>query len=125
LPTPQAHSATDWPGVVRRMWLRMERLSPSYQVPVPTAAERVVISQYLETYALKVSAANLPAGAGRDLFIATCSQCHELPDPHQHSPDDWVTVARRMMTHMQDMLGASLTQDQLGQIAAYLRLASS
>ena len=74
--------------------------------------------------ALKVSAAHLPEGPGRDLFTATCSQCHELPDPSQHSPEDWVSVVRRMMTHMQDRLGQSLSQDQLGQVSGYLSIHS-
>lgn len=120
LPSPLAHSATDWPSVARRMWLRMGRLDSPFSVPIPTSADRVTLSQYLVKNALKVSAAELPEGPGRDLFATTCTQCHELPDPRQHSPEDWVSVVRRMMTHMQDMLGQSLSQDQLGQVSGYL-----
>src|SRR4249920_2517467 len=29
LPAPVEHSATDWPGVTRRMWIRMEELPES------------------------------------------------------------------------------------------------
>src|SRR5688572_26131367 len=36
IPAPQMHSATDWPGIARRMWLRMELLPASQQVKVPT-----------------------------------------------------------------------------------------
>src|SRR6266511_4527675 len=39
LPAPTQHSATDWPSVVRRMWLRMEWLPDSLGVQVPADAE--------------------------------------------------------------------------------------
>jgi cytochrome c5 len=102
------------------MWLRMGRIGPQFTVPVPTAAERVTLSQYLMDNALKVSAADLPDGPGKDLFATTCSQCHELPAPSQHSPEDWVSVVRRMMTHMEDLLGQTLSHDEFGQVSGYL-----
>ena len=102
------------------MWLRMGQLDSRFSVPIPTSAERITLSQYLVENALKVSTADLPEGPGRDLFATTCSQCHELPDPGQHSPEDWVSVVRRMLTHMQDILGQSLSHDELGQVSGYL-----
>ena len=80
--------------------------------------------QYLVANALQVSGASLPPGPGRELYSTTCSRCHELADPNQHSAEDWVAVVRRMMDHMQVMLGESLSQDQLGQITNYLRTVS-
>jgi cytochrome c5 len=106
------------------MWMRIDGLDPSFSIPAPTGPERVAMVQYMVANALQVSAAALPEGPGRDLFSTTCSRCHELADPRQHSPDDWVAVVRRMMDHMQEMLGESLSQEQLGTISNYLRLAS-
>jgi len=123
LPTPGSHSATDWPRYIRRMWVRTEGLQGSYDIPVPTRGERQIILQYLMDHALQVSS-ELPAGAGRDFFRQTCGDCHELPDPKQHSPDDWVAVVRRMMDHMQTMLGSTLTPDQYSRIVLYLETAS-
>ena len=40
-PSPQMHSATDWPSVARRMWLRMELLPPTLGVKTPTLGERL------------------------------------------------------------------------------------
>jgi cytochrome c5 len=123
LPTPGAHSATDWPRYVRRMWIRTEGLQEPYVIQVPTRAERQVMLEYLIEHALQVSD-ELPEGPGRDFFANTCDGCHELPDPGQHSADDWVAVVRRMMDHMQDMLGRTLTPDQYSRIVMYLESAS-
>ncbi len=124
LPSPQSHSATDWPGVIRRMWLRMDLINPSFEVPIPNGAERLVMSEYLVDNALRVRTSGLPAGAGRDLFVSTCSRCHELADPSQHSAEDWAGVVRRMQGHMEGMLGEFMSQDDSRQITAYLQTAS-
>ena len=52
LPSPMIHSATDWPGVIRRMWLRMDRLPPSFGVKVPTMQQRQGMLNYLIANAL-------------------------------------------------------------------------
>lgn len=124
LPRPQSHSATDWPGVIRRMWLRMDRIDASFEVPIPNGAERLVMSEYLIDNALRVRTSALPAGAGRDLFVSTCSRCHELADPSQHSPEDWAGVVRRMQGHMEGMLGEFMSQGDSRRITAYLQTAS-
>jgi cytochrome c5 len=103
LPTPAAHSGTDWPSVARRMWLRMEWLPPTLGVKVPTPSERGTILSYLLANSLKVSGAMLPAGKGRDAFAVVCSQCHGLPDPGTHSADDWPAVYSRMERNMERM----------------------
>jgi cytochrome c5 len=117
LPTPAAHSATDWPSVARRMWLRMEWLPASLAVKVPTAAERFTINEYLIINALKVSGSGLPAGRGREEFSVVCSQCHALPDPRVHSAQDWPTVYARMERNMERMQvqppGGSVSTDIL------------
>lgn len=121
LPSPGMHSATDWPGVARRMWLRMEWLPPTLGVKVPTMAERFTTLQYLTANALKVSAANLPAGPGRETFQLVCSRCHALPDPRVHSPADWPTVFARMQQNMERMKVAPLERSQTSDILLYLQ----
>ncbi len=123
-PSPGAHSATDWPVVLRRMWLRTEGLPASYAVPVPDARERVLILNYLLSHALEVSEAELPARPGRELFTSTCSRCHELPDPRQHTANDWAAVVIRMRQHMVQMLRQSPPQNQVQEIILYLEQVS-
>jgi hypothetical protein len=42
---------------------------------------------------------DLDTPAGR-LFAQTCSQCHALPDPRQHTATQWPSVVARMELHM-------------------------
>jgi cytochrome c5 len=125
LPTPQMHSATDWPSIARRMWLRMELLPAMLQVKVPTAAERFAILDYLTTNALKVSGSTLPAGPGREAFSQVCSRCHALPDPKQHSREDWPTVYARMEKNMERMKVPPPTREQTSDILLYLQTVAS
>lgn len=125
LPSPSTHSATDWPVVLRRMWLRTEGVADRFDLPVPTSAERVTMLNYLLEHALEVTGNALPDGPGRQLFSATCSRCHELPDPRQHSANDWAAVVIRMRQHMVQMLSESPPQSQVQEIILYLERASS
>lgn len=121
LPAPSMHSATDWPSIARRMWLRMEWLPPTLGVQVPTMSERYVILDYLTANALKVSGAALPAGRGREAFSRVCSQCHALPDPRVHSPEDWPTVFARMERNMERMKVAPPMRSDATDILLYLQ----
>jgi len=124
LPAPTTHSATDWPGVVRRMWLRMELLPAGLRVPVPTEEQRQAILNYLLAHALQVSGANLPEGPGRATFSKMCSRCHALPDPRQHSSADWPAVVMRMEQRMDQMKVDRPAQAQVSEIIVYLQRAS-
>lgn len=121
IPSPQMHSATDWPSIARRMWLRMELLPATLNVKVPTAAERFAILDYLNGNALKVSGATLPAGPGREVFSQVCSRCHALPDPRVHSREDWPTVYQRMERNMERMKVPPPTREQTSDILLYLQ----
>ena len=125
LPAPTTHSATDWPSVARRMWLRMEWLPDSLGVQVPTAAERYEILKYLTVNALKVSGSVLPAGKGRESFSLICSRCHALPDPRVHSKEDWPTVYARMERNMERMKVKAPTPQQAEEILMYLKTTGS
>jgi cytochrome c5 len=125
LAPPSSHSTTDWPGVMRRMWIRMERVDSAFGIPVPTPAERVIMLRYMLDNALLVASSALPPGPGSELFSATCSRCHALPDPRQHSPADWPAVVIRMRQRMETMLRQSPTQGEVQQLILYLERASS
>lgn len=121
LPSPTMHSATDWPSVARRMWLRMEMLPESVGVKVPLPADRYTILTYLLANSLKVSGSVLPAGKGRDEFAIVCSQCHAVPDPRVHSAQDWPAVYSRMERNMERMGVRTPTATQTGDILLYLQ----
>jgi len=120
LPSPKMHSATDWPRVARRMWLRMDRLPGDLALAVPDEGARASMLAYLTANALPVSTATLPAGRGREEFAMICGRCHDLPDPMVHSPQDWLAVYLRMERNMERMNVSPATQAQTSAILAYL-----
>lgn len=123
LPSPAMHGPVDWPGVARRMWVRIDMMAGALGIQTPTTAERSQLLAYLQANALKV-AAHLPAGPGKDAFETTCSRCHALADPMSHSPADWPVVVMRMEKNMEKMKVSGVTHDQATQIVAYLQRAS-
>jgi mono/diheme cytochrome c family protein len=123
LPSPAMHARQDWPGVARRMWVRIDMMHGELGVAIPNEGDRVALLNYLLDNALKV-ADHLPAGAGRDVFAVMCSRCHTLPDPRSHSPADWGAVVMRMERNMEHMRVSGLTHDQTDQIVRYLQVAS-
>jgi cytochrome c5 len=120
LPSPAIHSATDWPGVARRMWLRIEELPGTFGVKNPTVQQRQVALDYLLKHALQVSGAALPQAPGRATFSQTCSRCHALPDPRQHSAADWPAVVMRMEERMTQMKVDRPSAPQTQEIIGYL-----
>ena len=124
LPSPKMHGPQDWPGVVRRMWVRLDMMAGALGVQSPSTAERSILLAYLQKNALKV-AENLPAGAGKETFVALCSRCHALADPRVHSAPDWPVVVMRMERNMEKMHVSGVTRPEAEQIVGYLQTASS
>ena len=104
IPSP-THSRADWEPTVRRMVRYMEisarmggmmgggmmrrRSMPMHGVAVPPFQEQRTILAYLQTHALQsIPEQRLPESVAPDavLFARTCSRCHALPDPAQHTP---------------------------------------
>jgi len=125
LPDPAMHDASRWPEVVRRMVPRMEgrgNLGPlmadlmrapgagERAMTAPTADEERAIIAYLQQHAQRGLDVNadpelaraLDHGAGRMLAEA-CSQCHALPDPSQHTAEEWPPVVERMRDNLEWM----------------------
>lgn len=101
------HTAKEWPDVMKRMQERMDMHSRMMGgIVVPNEKELLTLSKYLQAHALKSMDAkhaaelNTPAGLS---FRATCAQCHALPDPKQHTSQEWPTVVARMQKNMSVM----------------------
>ena len=123
LPAPAMHGAVDWPIVLRRMWLRIDMMRGTLGLQSPSAPARLQVARYLTANALRV-ASRLPALPARELFAATCTRCHALPDPRAHAPQDWPGVVLRMEQNMVRMRVSVPSREQSQQIMAYLDGAS-
>ncbi|TAM79627.1 MAG: hypothetical protein EPN47_17650 [Acidobacteria bacterium] len=72
-------------------------------VKAPSAHEQEIIVAYLKEHSLKSiqpGALPSPRTKGAILFAATCAQCHALPDPRQHTAQQWPQVVVRMHKNM-------------------------
>jgi hypothetical protein len=101
------HTADEWPSVDDRMNWRMRMMSGMmHDIKTPADNELRTIVAYLQRHAqkpmdkTKYTDLNTPAGKS---FEAICSQCHALPDPKQHTVDEWPGVVGRMAQNMKAM----------------------
>lgn len=141
LPSPRRHAPDDWEATARRMFRRMDHMqhmhgmggmmggemhSRMMDVSTPTAAEQRAILAYLREHAMRGTRAEaLPEGEGREAFREVCSRCHALPDPAQHSSDEWPAVVRRMRGHMDRMEVRGISDGEAERIVRYLQRTSS
>jgi len=114
LPNPAMHHAAKWPGIVRRMVLRMEgkgnlgtlMAEMMAGVKAPGAEDTKAIVDYLRRHAQKpldparYPEVNRPSG---EAFRLACNQCHVLPDPQRYTAAEWPRVVARMQENMEWM----------------------
>lgn len=129
VPSPRMHAAEDWPYVVDRMTrrMRMMRGHPMMSIDHPSSQELEVLTEYLTAHAMKgVRAEDLAelTGPGAEPFREVCSSCHALPDPRQHSADEWPAVVARMARNMEAQQQRVPAQAVLDQIVAFLQASS-
>jgi len=119
LPGPGRHTAEEWPAVLQRMSERMDHMSGGFMsmmgsIDAPSSAERRTLRDYLQGHAQQaIDTTQFPAlnntDAGR-AFSATCSRCHALPDPRQHTAIEWIGVEGRMQRNM-NIMGRSIPNE--------------
>jgi cytochrome c2 len=128
LPGPGTHTAEEWPAVVERMNRRMQMMSGpdmmGMMVESPDESELQAIIGYLQEYAQKpIDTAqynDLDTSAGR-AFQSTCSLCHALPDPQQHTSEEWPAVVVRMRQNMVTQGKTVPKEATIGEIVGFLQ----
>ncbi|MFQ5487682.1 MAG: c-type cytochrome [Gammaproteobacteria bacterium] len=131
LPSPGMHTAQEWPPVVARMNRRMRKMSGRGMMggmmgrtAAPSDNERREIVEYLQRHAqmpIDISQyTDMNTGPGK-AFQGVCAQCHALPDPKQHTAEEWPLVVARMKKNMAAM-GKRVPDDStLEEIVAFLQ----
>lgn len=141
MPSPQMHSAEEWPLLVRRMLLRARTVRGRMGGPLTAeilSSERLVegmsiaryptddqvdsLVAYLTSHALPVvEPGELPEGPEAALFVGWCSICHETPSPRAHTAAGWEPVVGRMIRNMSVMGVEPPTGEETRSILAFLR----
>lgn len=142
IPSPGRYGEGAWPGVLDRMFRRMDRVNRMSRmrdrmmgrggggrmmdVETPSADERRDLRAYYRDHALaEAEEDRLPDLEGRDAFRAACSRCHGLPDPGSRAPQAWPEIVRRMRGHMERTEGIDgLSEAEAEAITGYLQRAS-
>ena len=96
-------------------------------VKAPSAKEQEIIVAYLKEHSLKSiqpGALPSPRTKGAILFAATCAQCHALPDPRQHTAQQWPPVVARMRENMVAMGKTVPNAATLRTITEFLQVAA-
>jgi len=63
--------------------------------------------------------ADLNSRAGK-IYAQTCNRCHALPDPQQHTAQQWPAVVARMEQHMRDARQPLPEKDEIKEIDTFL-----
>ena len=110
--SPRMHSAEKWSSILQRVSWHMQMMSRGKkmgrikQIEAPSPQEGTELLTYLKRYSLhaadqsKLEHLDTPSGIA---FLQTCAQCHALPDPKQHTAQEWPGVTTRMNQNMQLM----------------------
>ena len=141
VPSPEMHSAQEWPLLVRRMMLRAttlhermggpltaqilggnERLLEGMTVTrLPSKEETDTLVAYLQAHALPVAEPDeLADTPDARLFEARCSTCHQTPSPRAHAAEEWEESVGRMVQNMSVMGVEAPPAEELERILAFL-----
>ncbi|HSR40824.1 MAG TPA: hypothetical protein VLL48_01600 [Longimicrobiales bacterium] len=139
IPAPQMHAAEEWPILIRRMILRAQTLQDRLGGPmteemlgdilvagmasadVPTQEEVDTLVAYFQAHAMPTAEpGELGTGPEAAFYRDTCSQCHELPDPEAHTPEEWPGVVARMRMNAVLMDAPPMSEEDVDRIVAYL-----
>ncbi len=148
IPYPAGHSASDWVVIMRKMMLLTQQSEDlgsrggmmggmrrgmmrrrnmpmgMMSAKVPTQTEQKEILSYLQANSLKTIEENeLPdlSGSQTEEFKNSCSRCHALPSPYQHTAEQWPAVVERMRKRMKDYNMAAITDEEGNSIIKYLQ----
>jgi hypothetical protein len=129
LPTPLMHTSAEWEAVLSRMQQRMRvrRGGMLSRMIMPPKRDWLTLSEYLAAYGQKPldpASADLATPEGH-AFQTTCSGCHAMPDPHQHTAKEWGRVMARMRANMRAAKKPLPDAETSKQVISYLQQHSS
>ncbi|MDH3354848.1 MAG: hypothetical protein OEL79_06510, partial [Chromatiales bacterium] len=90
------------------------------RVLTPTAGEREIIAAYLVKNAL-IPMEPISETIKGHAYERHCDNCHVLPDPAQHTFDEWHNVIERMLREMKVMKYSPPSDAEIVEIYNYLR----
>jgi len=128
VPGPGLHTPNEWPNGMNRRMQMMSGGRMMMRIEAPNDNELKILMAYLEKNAQQTIAANKLAGANTpegQAFQKICAQCHALPDPAQHTSNEWPAVIERMRKNMSSMGKQLPDQSTADKILGFLQTHSA
>ena len=123
MPGPGMRTQKEWSRIYWDMYWRMHIMNSQFDnFLVPTYGQGDTLFKYLLRNALKpAKLTSIAQGeVGATEYGRTCIQCHQLPDPRQHTSDEWPKVVQRMKRHMHSMGKIAPSKQEEKRIVTYL-----
>jgi len=126
-PGPGMHTEEEWDQVFWKMYWRMQVMrsnNTNFLVPEYDQAHKLL--GYLKAYAIKpfkeyrgkyIDTSSEPFR----LFQSICTQCHTLPDPRQHTAEEWPTIVNKMKQNIVSMVKVRTTDTNMQKIMTFLQ----
>lgn len=124
VPGPGMRTEDEWNHIYWKMVWRMHVTNSQFRdFLIPKYDESKILYQYLIDNALDpIKSGDVDTDdVGANEFIRTCMQCHELPDPKQHTKVEWRNVVGRMKRHIKSMGKRAPNDSETSAILEYLR----
>lgn len=123
-PGPGMRTEKEWTSIFWRMYWRSHVMKKEFKTfEVPNYNQGQVMFLYLKEHSLASIKSNDvdKREAGASKYLRICMQCHELPDPKQHAPNEWKSVVQRMKRHMHSMSKAAPNTESTNVLIKYLK----
>ena len=132
--SPRMHSAEKWSSVFQRVSWHMqncpigEKMGRTLQIEIPSPQEETELLNYLKRHSLLAADQNNLEHLDTPIaiaFLQICAQCHALPDPKQHTTEEWLGVTARMKQNMQFMYKPLIQPNEEELIRKFLQITTS
>ncbi len=123
LPNPKMYSTDEWPFMFNRMIAHartMQSLEEGFVVPDEDEKERII--EYLKRNGLRaLPEDHISIKTPKAFqFVWFCSTCHSLPDPSQHTSEEWKKVVDRMERYRTRQGREAMTESEKRNILEFL-----
>lgn len=143
LSSPKMHTSAEWPLLVRRMLMRAEVLKyrldgaeteamvdemllaglRSSQLPSAEDTDSL-IAYFVRNGLPPAEPDEIPDTPDGQLYVDTCSGCHELPSPTAHGPEGAEALVARMSAMMQMLGMPAPTEEEAARLVGFLQAAA-
>lgn len=119
LPEAEKRTARQWEIIIDVMQQVMSQRGKA----ALTDSQKQQVLHYLESSSRQADQDQ--ASAAKDMFVARCALCHQLPEPDMLKPTQWKIIVQTMQQRMQQKDIPQLNEEERQQILKFLQAQAS